>query len=104
MQRYAFRMKLHQGREAEYQRRHDEVWPELSAALHAAGVRDYTIWLDRETGSLFALMHLTDEHSLGELPQHPSMKKWWAHMADLMDVNSDNSPVVYPLEQVFHMD
>jgi L-rhamnose mutarotase len=104
MQRYAFRMNLHQGREAEYQRRHDDIWPELSAALDAAGVRDYTIWLDRASGSLFALMHLTDEHSLGELPQHPVMKKWWAHMADLMDVNPDNSPVVYPLEQVFHMD
>ena len=31
MQKYAFRMQLNPGMEAEYKRRHDEIWPELSA-------------------------------------------------------------------------
>jgi L-rhamnose mutarotase len=97
-------MKLRQGCGAEYQRRHEEIWPELSSALNAAGIRDYTIWLDRETGFLFALMHVVDKHSLEELPRQPVMKKWWRYMAELMETNSDDSPVVQELEQVFHMD
>jgi L-rhamnose mutarotase len=32
------------------------------------------------------------------------MKRWWAHMADIMESNPDNSPVDTPLVRVFHMD
>ena len=31
MQKYAFKMQLNPGMEAEYKRRHDEIWPELVA-------------------------------------------------------------------------
>src|SRR4051794_32052968 len=48
-QRIAFRMNLNPGQAAEYKKRHDEIWPELSAALRHAGVSDYWIWLDPET-------------------------------------------------------
>ena len=45
MQRMAFTMLIKPGFEAEYRRRHDEIWPELSALLKAAGIRDYSIFL-----------------------------------------------------------
>jgi hypothetical protein len=35
-ERYAFKMKLNPGMEAEYRKRHDEIWPELVALLHEA--------------------------------------------------------------------
>jgi len=37
------------------------------------------------------------------LPQQPIMKKWWAHMKDIMETNPDNSPVSIPLENVFYL-
>lgn len=37
------------------------------------------------------------------LPDHPVMKRWWAHMADIMETNADNSPVVTELQTVFHL-
>jgi L-rhamnose mutarotase len=49
MQRHAFKMKLKPGVAAEYKKRHDEIWPELAAELRAAGVSDYSIFLDEET-------------------------------------------------------
>lgn len=104
MTRFAFRMKLYPGREAEYERRHAELWPELAVALRDAGVSDYTIWLDRETGVLFALMHLSENPSLEQLVQQPIMRQWWQYMAELMETNDDHSPVVKQLEQVFHLD
>lgn len=99
----AFTMKLKPGVEAEYKRRHDEIWPELATALTEAGIRDYAIFLDRATGTLFGVQKRLPNHTADELPSLPIMKRWWAYMADLMDTNPDQSPVVVPLEQVFYL-
>ena len=103
MQKLAFKMRLHQGCEDEYRRRHDEIWPELVALLKDAGISDYSIHLDRETNILFGVLWRSDDHQMDDLPTHDVMKKWWAHMADIMDSHSDNEPVVTDLETVFHM-
>lgn len=98
----AFRMQLKPGAVAEYQRRHDELWPELGSALREAGVYDYSIFLDEETLSLFAVLKLRPENSIGELPQKAVMRRWWDYMADLMEVAPGNRPREWPLRQVFH--
>jgi L-rhamnose mutarotase len=102
MNRAAFKMKLKSGFEAEYKKRLDVIWPELSELLAEAGVSDYSIFLDEETSTLFAVQKLSNHHTSGSLPSHPIVKKWWAFMADIMEVNPDNSPVCVPLPEVFH--
>ncbi|MCB0688377.1 MAG: L-rhamnose mutarotase [Saprospiraceae bacterium] len=102
--RVAFKMKLIKGQEAEYKKRHDEIWPELQRLLKASGISDYSIFLDQETSTLFAVQKLTDDHSTASLPDHPIMRKWWAHMADIMETNPDKSPVVVPLKEVFYLE
>ena len=104
MEKVAFRMKVHPGREEEYRRRHDAIWPELAALLRAAGVSDYSIHLDRETGTLFGVLWRRDGHGMDALPGHPIMRRWWEHMADIMETNPDGSPVAVPLETVFHLE
>ena len=103
MKKVAFKMKLKPGFEEEYRKRHAELWPELKQALEDSGILEYGIYLDRETGILFALQKLEDDHSTDELPVLAVMKKWWEYMKDIMEVNSDNSPVVIPLEEMFEM-
>jgi L-rhamnose mutarotase len=103
MQRIAFRMKLKPGTSAEYKKRHDEIWPELAAELKAAGISDYSIFLDEETRMLFAVQKLDDENSADNLPHTPIVRKWWDYMAPLMEVNPDNSPVVRSLPEVFYL-
>jgi len=97
-----FTMKLKPGNEAEYKRRHDEIWPELSRELAAAGVRDYAIYLDPDTLTLFAHQMLTENETSDTLPSLPIVQKWWDSMAELMEVNPDNSPVVTPLQLMFY--
>lgn len=104
MARVAFKMKLFEGFEEEYRRRHDAIWPELSALLKETGISNYSIYLDRETLSLFGVMEVADEDARARLPEHPVMKKWWAYMNDIMETNPDNSPVSIPLEEVFYME
>ena len=104
MTRNGFKMQLKPGFEAEYKKRHDEIWPELSKLLKDAGISDYSIFLDEETLTLFGVQKLSDDNTSDRLPRLDIMKKWWAYMADIMDTNPDNSPVVKPLREVFHMD
>jgi len=99
----AFRMKLKPGNEAEYKRRHDAIWPELAGLLNDAGIHDYAIFLDEATLDLFAVMKLCPGHDLGPLPTHPVMRRWWDHMAGLMEVEQGNRPREWPLAQVFHL-
>ncbi|MGI4020877.1 MAG: L-rhamnose mutarotase [Janthinobacterium lividum] len=96
-------MKLKPSFEQEYQKRHNEIWPELAQLLKANGISDYTIFLDEETLTLFAVQQQSGQSSQ-DLGQTEIVKKWWSYMADLMETNPDNSPVSIPLKKVFHLD
>lgn len=102
-ERHAFRMRLRPGRAAEYEARHEAIWPELAALLRAAGISDYAIWLDEETGTLFGHLTRAEGHGMDDLPSHPVMRRWWAHMAPLMETHPDGSPVAPSLRRVFHL-
>ncbi len=103
MQRIAFKMKLLPGFEAEYQKRHDEIWPELSQLLHDTGVSDYAIFLDPQTLDLLGVLKLEEGKTMDELPSHALMQKWWAYMADIMETHPNNEPLSFPLKEVFYM-
>ncbi len=103
MQKYAFTMRLNPGMEAEYRKRHDEIWPELVTLLKDAGISDYSIHLDPGSRTLFGVLWRRDDHQMDDLPASPIMQRWWAHMADIMEVRPDNEPVATPLVTVFHM-
>ena len=103
MERVAFKMKLFKGKEAEYKKRHDEIWPELSKLLKEKGISEYSIFLDENSGDLFGVLEIPDRSKLEELPPEPIMKKWWAYMKDIMESNPDNSPVSIPLKEVFFL-
>ncbi|PRY26528.1 L-rhamnose mutarotase [Aliiruegeria haliotis] len=103
MEKYAFRMRLNPGCREEYQRRHDAIWPELAELLRGAGISDYSIHLDPETDLLFGVLWRADDHRMDSLPETEIMQRWWAHMADIMETQADNKPVVVELETVFHL-
>jgi len=103
MQQLAFKMKLFKGCEAEYKRRHNELWPALALLLKQAGISNYFIFLDEATNVLFSSFTINEGTGIEDLPHDPIMKKWWAYMKDIMETNEDNSPVAMPLQQVFYL-
>ncbi len=103
MQRIAFRMKLFKGYEEEYKKRHDEIWEEMKLLLKQKGVKDFSIFLDEETNTLFAYLLIDDATKLDDLPNEPIQQKWWTYMKDIMETNPDNSPVQTPLKEVFYL-
>ena len=96
-------MTLNTGMKAEYIRLHDEVFPELVDLLHEAGVKDYSIHLDEETNTLFGVLWRRADHTMADLPNTEVMKRWWAHMADIMATNEKNEPIAVDLTPVFWM-
>lgn len=104
MREEAFRMKLKPGFAEEYKRRHDAIWPELKKAISESGVFDYSIYLDEETLSLFAVQKVRDEGNPDAQKEMAIVRKWWDMMADIMDVNPDKSPVCVSLRPMFHLD
>jgi L-rhamnose mutarotase len=104
MERLAFKMKLKPGYAAEYERRHRHLWPELQKLLHDAGISDYSIFLDNESNTLFAIQKTTSTSGSQGLAKHDVVQRWWRYMADIMETNEDHSPVSVPLREVFWME
>ncbi|MFT7000846.1 MAG: L-rhamnose mutarotase [Spirosomataceae bacterium] len=103
MKRVAFKMRLKSGQKVEYVKRHNAIWLELSALLRAAGISEYSIFFDDETNTLFAFQKVTGNAGSQDLANNPIVQKWWAYMADLMDVNEDDSPISTELEELFYL-
>ncbi len=103
MNRIAFKMKLFPGFAAEYKERHDEIWPGLVEILKDAGISDYSIFIDEETNWLFAVLRAESIEKVDDLSANPIMQQWWQFMSDIMECNTDNSPVSIPLKEVFYL-
>jgi len=99
-----FKMYLHRGMEEEYQKRHDALWPEMKDMIHQYGGKNYSIFLDRDTLTLFGYIEIESEEKWSRSAETAICQKWWAYMADIMDTNPDNSPISIDLVPVFHLD
>jgi len=96
-------MSVNPGREAEYEKRHSPIWPELAETLSAHGVHNYSIFHDSATHQLFAYAEIEDEARWNAIAQTDVCRRWWRHMGDVMPSNPDSSPVSSGLREVFHL-
>ncbi|GGG11375.1 L-rhamnose mutarotase [Paenibacillus aceti] len=103
MERIACIMYLYPGNQFEYQKRHQELWPEMKQALKEHGASNYSIFLDQETDTLFAYLEVDNKAAYDKIAETEICKKWWAYMAPIMKSNADNSPVAKDLKQVFYL-
>ena len=99
-----FKMKLYEGMEEEYERRHDALPPEMKEMIREYGGSNYSIFLDRETNTLFGYIEIENEEKWASSANTAVCRKWWDYMADIIDTNDDNSPVSKDLYPIFHLD
>ncbi|BCJ93305.1 L-rhamnose mutarotase [Anaerocolumna cellulosilytica] len=98
-----FKMKLYEGMAEEYERRHNELWPEMIDMIHEHGGKNYSIFLDKETNILFGYIEIEDTELWAKGADTAINRKWWDFMADIMETNPDNSPVAIDLDLLFHL-
>ena len=55
-----FKMKLYDGMAEEYEKRHNEIWPELVESIKGFGASNYSIFLNKETNELFSYLEVED--------------------------------------------
>jgi L-rhamnose mutarotase len=102
MQRVAFVLKVKPGHEPEYKHRHEHIWPEMSAALTAAGMRNYSIF--RLGTQLIAYCEVDDwRETLRCLNASEVNARWQTYMSDILEVPLDPETGSFLLlEEMFH--
>jgi L-rhamnose mutarotase len=100
---YAWVLGVKPGYEAEYERRHVELWPEMAAALANAGIEKYHIF--RHGLILFGYFECADiAATMATLADCPANARWSEHMAPIMTVETDPStqfPYLLPHQFAF---
>ena len=84
---------------AEYKKRHDEIWPEMTEMLNSAGIHNYTIW--NVGNELFGYMEcsIDPEESMRIQSESEVGKRWAEHMKGLLEYDESGDPII--LTQVF---
>lgn len=104
MIRKAFVMKVYPDMHEEYEKRHNEIWPEMVDELRKHGGKNYSIFLDKDTNTLFGYVEIEDEEKWKLMASTEINQKWWKFMEPVMETNHDSSPVSKDLKEVFHME
>ena len=99
-----FKMKLYEGMAEEYEKRHNELWPEMRDMIHEYGGKNYSIFLDKQSNILFGYIEIESEERWAQSANTAICRKWWHFMADIMETNADESPVSIDLSPIFHLD
>ncbi|MEI6591055.1 MAG: L-rhamnose mutarotase [Actinomycetes bacterium] len=83
MQRVGFRLQLRKDRLDEYVSHHQNVWPEMLAALSQTGWHNYSLFLDRNDASLFGYFETPDlEAALAGMANTDVNARWQAMMSE----------------------
>lgn len=104
MERYAWKAIVREGMLDEYIKRHDEIWPEMKDMLHAAGIRNYTIW--NVGNELFGYYECDSIAEAGRIQAESEVNaRWDQYMKDVMIAEKDPVTGAQPLmKQVFFFD
>jgi L-rhamnose mutarotase len=105
MDRITFMMRVKDGCQEEYIRRHETVWPEVMAEHRHAGVTKMGIYM---TGhDLFLYMEVDDyAKAVRVLNKSPIVLRWEEYMAPIMEASDDRifdpkNPYPVSLPEVF---
>jgi L-rhamnose mutarotase len=104
MERCCFTFTLRPGMEAEYRRRHDEIWPELVAELKAAGISNYTLF--RRGREVYAYCECEPDAAtaFGRVGATEVNRRWSEWFEDVIEALTDDAGELRWAEQVWHLD
>lgn len=88
MEKFVWRATVREGMKEEYIRRHNEIWPEMVAALKEAGICNYTIWMDGN--ELFGYYECEKgvDFALKFQAENETVCRWEKSMAPVMQKSS----------------
>ena len=106
MERVCFRLQVRKEKMAEYIRRHEQVWPEMLAALSECGWGNYSLYLDKNDGTLIGYLETPSLAAAKAGMERKEMNaKWQAETAEFFVALEGKRPDegFLQLEEVFHL-
>jgi L-rhamnose mutarotase len=79
----------------EYERHHRNLWPEIGAALDAAGIRNYSIFVHGDQLFAYFEYHGPDDEydaRMNAVADAPRMAEWWALMGSIQRPDPNRAP------------
>jgi L-rhamnose mutarotase len=107
MRRYSQIVKIKADRIEEYERIHEQVWPEVLATIHACNMRNYSIF--RHGDLLFAYFeYVGDDYAadMQKMAADPKTQEWWTHTDPMQEPFAEQADGSWwtSLKEVFHTD
>ena len=104
MERVCFLARVRPDRLDEYRERHENVWPEMRAALSQAGWGNYTLFLT-EDGLLVGYLETADyQAALAAMEKTEVNERWQAEMSDFFVTDGPPDQSFTRIAEVFHLD
>ena len=104
MDRVCFTFEIYEGKEAEYEKRHAEIWPELIDALTACGFTNYSI--SRRGLNVVGYVELVPdrETAFAKLGTYEVNDRWSEWFRDVILNLSDNHGNLMEMHEIWHLD
>ncbi len=104
MERVCFTFEIHPGTEAEYKKRHDEIWPELVEAIKSAGQANYSLFRQGTTIIGYVECHPDAATAFGKIAATDVNARWQEWFKDVIVSLTDEHGELQRLEEVWHLD
>lgn len=104
MERICFTFEIRPGTEDEYERRHDEIWPELVAAIKESGFANYTLFRRGTEIVAYAECHPDVATALAKLGGYDVNRRWAEWFEDIIVRLVDEHGDLFRVEEVWHLD
>jgi L-rhamnose mutarotase len=104
VERLCYTFELRAGMEAEYERRHAEIWPELVAAIRDAGFSNYSLFRRGTEVIAYAECEPTIEAAIAKLERTEINGRWSTYIRALMTRAVDDEGRFFTVDEIWHLD
>lgn len=104
MERACFSFEIYPGKEAEYQRRHDEIWPEMVEALKASGFSNYTLFRRGTTIYAYVECHPDRDTAFAAMGAADVNRRWQESFGDVIVRMTDDDGTMPWADEAWHLD
>jgi L-rhamnose mutarotase len=104
VERICFKFEIYPGQEAEYKRRHDEIWPELVAEIEAAGLRNYSLFRKDQEVVAYVECHPDAATAFAKIANGEANARWSEWFEDVIVALTDENGDLFTLDEVWHLD
>jgi L-rhamnose mutarotase len=104
MERVCFTFEIYEGSEDEYKKRHDEIWPELTAAIKEAGFNNYSLFRRGTQVVGYCECEPDVATAFAKLGPHEANQRWAEWFREVIVNLTDNKGELLRMQEVWHLD